>query len=243
MDISGLVRDADKVRDAIAEVKIGNAYSAVAKKSVKVYFPKYWLEGNLGSIDSKITVFAFISFVVDDKYFSHLDAIAMISLNPLDVSVVKIEDVEYYQLSYMPGETIADSITLVKDGKNVFETFNEFLSKSKVPWYMGYTHTCGVFSTALKHAGYNTRTDRAIESFMTANRARDPKNGSKLFRYSVKSQEELETVSPVLLPLTSVSGATSASSRLAGSNMKEGIVESIIDPTTTLSSNDKIMFL
>lgn len=243
MDISSLVRNKDEVLSSISEVKTGNNYSIVAKKKIDVLFPKYWIESELGSFDAKVNVFAMVAFVVEDKFYSHLDVLAYITLNPLDSSSVKIEDIEYFKLTYQPGETITDSTTLVKDGLSVARAFNEFLSKSKVPWYMGYADVCSIFYTSELHAGYNTKTDKAIESFMTANRSRNPKKPSQLFRYSIKTQEELETVRPVMLPLTSVSGATSASSRLAGSYMKDGIVESVVNPTYTLEESDKLLFL
>lgn len=241
MEISNLKSDPEKVRSALAEVRLGNNYSLVAKEEVKVCFPKIWLESDMGNIDSKISVFAMVGLIVDSS-FCYIDALAFINLNPLDVSIVKIEDIEYYILTYQKGQTITDSTTLVRDGLNTSKAFNEFLAKAKTPWYIGYVGICNLFRTSQLHAGYNTKTDRSIHSFMTGNRSRDPSNSGKLFRYTLKSQEDVYK-QPVMLPLTSVSGATSATSRLAGSNMKEGIVESIVNPTTTLEDTDKVLFL
>lgn len=243
MDISTLVRDKDKVFDALSEVKVGNNYTLVAKQKLDVYFPKYWLESELGSFESKVNVIGFIAIVLDDKYFSHIDVLSYITFNPYDSSSVKIEDVEYFKLSYLPGETMVDNTTLVKDGVTSARAFNEFMSKSKIPWYLRYVDVCTMFYTSELHAGYNTKTDKAIESFMTANRSRDPSDPSKLFRYSIKSQDDLMNASPIMLPLTSISVASNTTSRFAGSYMKKGIVESTINPTETLEDTDKLLFL
>lgn len=243
MDISKLSRDKNKVLDAIAEVKMGNNYAMIAKKKIDIVFPKYWLESAMGSFDLKVNVFAMVAIIVEEQYFSHIDALTSISFNPIDSSSVKIEDIEYFKLSYQPGETITDSTTLVKDGLTAARAFDEFLSKSKIPWYLRYQDICLAFQTSQLHAGYNTRTDKSIESFMTGNRSRDPKNTAKLYRYTLKSQDDLDKTRPVMLPLTSVSGATSTSSRMAGSYMKDGIVESVVNQTTTLEDSDRLLFL
>lgn len=243
MDVSQLKRDKSKILAATKIVKVGDDRSLIANGNVKVYLPKHWTEGNLGSIDDKFNTLAMICFVVDDKYYSSLEALAKISLNTYDVSTVRIEDIEYYELSYQKGETIADSLLLVQDKNIVYEVFNEIIAKGKMPFYIGYVSALTLFDTSPLHAGYNTGTDIAIESLMSANRARDPKTPSKLYRYTLENQQDLFTKVPSMLPLTSVSGATNTSTRIMGSRMKEGILESIIDPSTTIESGEKIQFL
>lgn len=243
MEVSQLKRDRKKILDAVRQVKVGDDVSLVAAKEVKVYLPKHWTESNLGSIDEKFNSLCVICFVVEGKFFAHLEALTKISLNPYDISTVKIEDVEYYELSYQKGETICDSLTLVQDKNIVYEVFNEKLAKAKMPFYFRYADVLTIFDTSQLHAGYNTGTDFAIESLMSANRARDEKNPNKLFRYTLQKQEDLDTMTPVMLGLTSVSGATNASSRIMGNYMKDGLVESIIDPTSVIEEGDKVLFL
>lgn len=243
MDILSLVRNPDKVYTALKEIEIGDKTSIVANGNVKVVFPKYWVESDLGTMDTNVTVLAFVCFVVDDKYFSYIDAITKITLNAYDVSSVKIGDIDYLQLSYEKGETIADSITLVKDGNNSYLVFNEFMTRGRIPWYINYNGVLNAFDTSMLHAGFNTQSDKSVESMMSANRARDPDNPSLIFRHSVKTQEEFDTKVPVWLPLTSVEGTTSALARLGGNYMKEGITESVVSPTDQLNDSDSLVFL
>lgn len=231
MDYSGLKHDPERVKKAWhADKKDG---TIVALEPCKIYFPKHWVEGGLGHIDDRFNVLAMFGVVVDGSY-AVSDAAAIMPLTPDEVNTVKIDDGDYYELSWDKGGVICPNRFLVKEAGIAYEIFLEFISKGKTPWYMGVERLAQIFRTSKLHAGADLSADPSILSNFTAFRCRDTKNPKKYFREAIQTQADLNTTRPQINSLNSVAGnATNTTAKLLGANLAEGAVSAVINQSQT----------
>lgn len=242
MDIKKLKHDPSKIHSNWVETVDGEGNSLIATRGgCKIYFPKHYTEGKLGSIDTNFNVIAIFCVVVDDKYYSVSDAIAEMTLSPDEVNVVKVDDAEYYELVFEDGSVITINSMLVVDNQKVYQVFDEFLAKGKTPWYISYTMLLQIFKTARIHAGVNLGVDAAVLSMMTASRGRQQSDKSKYYRNQLATQRDLDEIRPAMLPLTSVASATNTTSKIMGSYLTAGIVSSLVSPSTQTENIEQLL--
>lgn len=231
MDYANLKHNPEAVRKAWYADKKDK--TIVALEPCTICFPKHWMDSGLGSIDDRYNVMAMFAVIVGDNY-SVSDAMAKMPLTPDSVNTVKIDDVDYYELSWEKGGVITPNRFLVVDNGNAYQCFLEFISKGKTPWYFSVVHLANIFRTSELHAGANLQADPAIMSNFTAFRCRDMKDSKRYFRETIKDQSQLVTERPQINSLTSVAGnATNTTAKLLGANLAEGAVSAIISPSVT----------
>lgn len=238
MDVSTLIRDPERV--AKAWISPPETKTIIAKKPCKIYFPKHYMDGKLGSIDDRFNVMGVFGITIEDKYYCASDALAIMPLTPDSINVVKIDDSEYYVLSFDEGSVICPNRSLVKDKTLMYEVSNEFVAKGKTPWYFNKSMMSNIFKTDSIHGGIRMGDDRSIISITAAFRARNPKDRSQPFRYAVKTQKEFDETMPDYLALNSVAATVSnTATKLVGGYLTEGIVSALVEPSTTVESAEK----
>lgn len=240
MDVSKLKRDPKKCLEAWSTPK--DSKSIIAKKNVKIYFPKHYMTGPLGNIDDKFNTIAVFGIVVDDTYYCASDAPAKMSLTPDSVNVVKINDSDYYELSWEKGSIITENRFLVINKGLMSEISNEFIEKGKTPWYVNQWYIANLFKHDQLFGGVKIAENDTLISLTAAFRARHPDDRSKSFRNVVKDQKEFDTVMPIMTPLNSVAASASNTlTRLNGGYMTEGMVGAIVDPSDKLETVESLL--
>lgn len=238
MDVSKYIRDPAKVKAAIIDNT--KAHALIAKKPVRIYFPKHYLSGRLGSIEANVRVVAIYAIVVEDKYYAVSNITAKIPLTPDRLSVVKIEDSPYYELSWDEGSIISPNTRLVKDPDLAYFVNNEFVDKGNTPWYMSPLDLNAITNSFKKHAGVDLGVSLTQLGIQTAARMRLSTDLSKYAREIFKSRDDLLNGSMELIPLNSVGdGTTNAMSRMLGGYASEGLVSSLVNESDSVESIER----
>jgi hypothetical protein len=227
MDPRTLKRDPAKIKSAI-EVK-GDIIKAT--KPIKIYIPARFKEKGLAVISNTVSIVGVFAYVVEDKYYAVSKALAMITITPDITNSVMIGDDEYMEFQFEAGATITPNKQLVQQGNIPYLIFDEFVSKGKSPWYIGYIDEAELMDTAKHHAGFNPGTDHAVLEMIVAVRARQVKDKYKYFRHVLKSPGDVEAPK-AMIPLKSVQyGATNTTARLVGSYFDEGLTSALVNPS------------
>lgn len=240
MEIDNLVRDADKVKKTLVEMN----GRLITKTGCVIHMPKHYASGLLGTIEANIHALGLWAMIVDDKYYAVNNVAGKITLTPDTVNIISVDETDYLELTFLPGSTIIDEINLLQDGPFMFNIYDEIIAKGKTPWYMDYDDLASIFDTAIHHGGVNLKAPRSILEMMTASRGRNPKDRSKYFRNSIKTQQEYKSKTPDIIPLRSVAyGATNTTSRLLGSHLNEGLTSALVNQSENNESVEDLLMM
>lgn len=231
MDTSHLIRDRKKVLAAIASEADGKI--AISKGEVKIYFPKHYLNGKLGYIDSNFHVTGIFAMVVDDKYYGVSVTNAVMSLTPTGINVVKIDGDEYYELYFPPGSVICPDLDLVKDNQLVYQINHDIINLGKTPWQLDIDLLCRIWDTAKLFSDVDLQASSSVLEIKIASRARDPDNLMHYRKEDFKTRKDVETLPVTFVAQRAVAfTTTNATARLLGANLKDGIMAEIVNPST-----------
>lgn len=229
MDISGFVRDAPRIHANLREMP---DESLVTIKGCKIYIPARFTERNLASVGIETHIVAIFAIVVEDKYYASNIANAMIKIEPTTTNKVSINGDEYLEFVFEPGSTVTKSLQLVKVNTLVYRIYDEFFAKGRVPWYLGYKELAKIFDTSKHHAGANIGSSHEVTELLVSMVARSRDDKTVYYRQVAKSEDDLVTNPPVIVPLKSVVySATNTLNKLAGSYMQDGIVSALVSPS------------
>lgn len=239
MKSSQFIRDAARVHKALEETEDG---SIVCIKPVKMYIPARFPQRDLATFAEEITLTGICAITLDDKYYMSAMICAPIRTEPSLNSSVIIDDVEYIELHYEPGDRVICSLDLVMIDNLLYRIYDELLAKGRVPWYISYEDLGNLFTTSLKHAGVQIGATPAVLEIIASTIARDPADLRRYYRQVVQTVEEIRDNPPVIIPLRNVSyGATSTIAKLSGSRFDDGMTSAIVNPGETVERTERIL--
>lgn len=228
MNIKNLVRDADKVREALQELDDGRV---VARQECSIYIPTRFSQRGLAETGVENYIAGICAIVVGDQFYSVMSVCAMLRIEPTQVLKVKIQGVEYFEFKFVKGSTVITSTDLVKIDTLVYRIYDEVISKGRVPWYMNYDDLGKIFDTAKLHAGANIGQNSEVTELIVSMISRDSKDKTKYYRTVVQDQEYVKTNPPAIVPLRSVIyAATNTTNKLAGSYFATSVVSALVSP-------------
>ena len=227
MDVSKLIRDPSKVKEALKEVDD----TLIATKPMKIYFPEHYFNFELAAVDSSIKICAINGMVVDN-YYAVNKACALMQTEPSSTSKVEIDHMKYMEYSYEKGSKVMANLNLVKMSTLVYRIYVDVIAKGKVPWYLNYSDIITLFDTSILHAGANLRTNAALLSLIAVAVSRQNKDKTKFFRFEPSLQEGKRTMRPSFVPLNSVAyQTTNTTSKLLGAYFNEGLTSALTYPS------------
>lgn len=230
MDVSKLIRDPARVHKALQVTPDGKL---VAKQEVKLYIPSRFTEHYLAEIGSTVYIAAIYGMVVEGTYFASSTVNAMMEITPSSMVTILVDGDEYLEFTFDAGAVITPSLKLVKNKPFVFQIYDEFFAKGRVPWYLGYLQMGRIFDTAKKHAGANIGGSHEITELLNSIVARSAKDRHLYYRSTVKSLDDLVKNPPAYIPMRSVQyAATNTLNKLAGSYFNEGVVSALVTPSS-----------
>lgn len=234
MDITGLKHNPAACAKAWHEPK--DSTLIIAKESCKVYFPKHYIGSDLGYIDDKFNVIGIFGVVVGNNYCAS-NALAIMPFTPAAVNLVRIDEGQYYELSWEKGDIICPNRNLVKAVSNLAKVYAEAVEKGKTAWYIRKEQMINLFDTDNFHTGGNVGDNRSQHALITAFRAKDPRDRSVPFRLAYTTQKEFDEAEPDYVALNSVAASrTNTMTKLTSGYLPVGVVGAIVEPTKTVES-------
>ena len=225
MDISNLTRDPVSVKKDLVTHKDG---TVSAKKDCTITIPLLWEEKDLFLRGDSVLITAICPIIIDDKY-AVLSVMSRIVTDPVTISTVTINDMDYVLLYYDVGDRILARHEVVKDDGLPYKIFDTIIDKGKVPWYLSYEDLGKLFDTSKSYSGLGINVDHAIFEMVASLIARDKNDRSKFYRHAVNKSLKSE---PTFIPMRSVQyGASNTTAKLIGAYWSEGLTSALVHPS------------
>lgn len=227
MDVKALLREPNVVLNNFKT--IGDKW--VAKKKCKIYFPVHFEEKSLAEIGDTYHVLGIVGIVVEGTY-AVLSVNAMIGFTPSETTTVDIDGEQYYEMGFDAGSVVIDNLNVVEKDTLPYFIYDLFISKGRIPWYIGYMDMCKLFDTAKSYSGANVGNRPEVIQLMVSIISRYKRDRNIYYREIINDRGGLVD-ELVFIPIKSVEyGATNEINKLGGSNFQIGVVSSLIHPST-----------
>lgn len=231
-------RDAQVVHAALKELPGGRV---VATKQLTITFPVRFRDIKLAQIGKISFVYGLFAIMVGDRY-ALCNINGYVELGSATISINNVGEVEYYEFTYEPGDTVIVTTSVVARSNLIFTAIDEFVFKGKVPWYVDYDDMGTIFDTANSYAGSRAKMLPAMIEFFAAYIARKKNEREKFIREGAKTREDFAIESISWVPLRSVFySAPGTVNKLAGAYFQDGIVSALVNPSSQVESVESIL--
>ncbi len=223
-------RDAKAALSYLTENAAGQV---ITKKKCKIQIPQRFIDVGLGEIGINTYSYGFFPIIFDTNEYAVINVCAMVSLNPIKLTNIVVDDIDYYQFSFDAGQVVINTTHLLRKETLMYNVFDEFIFKGKLPWFAQYEDVAKLFDTAKHHAGSKVSDNLEVIEFIASMVTRSKEDRTKYIRtvaqkYSDTSLEKIEFV-----PLKSVFySVNSTLNKIAGSYMSDGITSALVNPTS-----------
>lgn len=229
MDPNQLIRSAEHIHSCLSELPDGRV---VAVREVKIYSPYNYLDNKLVTIGQETWILGIFGITTEDKYLGVSLLNTMVPISPSITNRVKIDGDEYFEFIFNPGDSVFPATTLVKSDSLIYKIYDTFLAKGQIPWYIGYSELGRLFESAKEFAGANVGSQRETLELIASILARDPKDRTKYYRQTVKTEADVNAIVPAFVGLKSIQySSTNAISKLGGSYFQVGVTSALISPS------------
>ncbi|MNP88992.1 hypothetical protein D3C85_13860 [compost metagenome] len=236
---SKFIRDAARIHKAIERTAEG---SFMALKPVKVYIPARFPQRDLAVFEDEITFVGICAIVLDDTYYAASRICAPIRSEPSLVNTAVIDEVEYIEMHYEPGDRVIASEELVMIDNLLYRIYDEIIAKGRVPWYLSYNELGGIFDSSYKHAGVRIGKTPTVMEIISTAIARDDSDLRRYYRQVVETYEDISLSPPTIIPLRNISyGATNTIAKITGSRADEGMTSAIVNPGDRVERTERIL--
>lgn len=237
MDFKKLTRDPAFIVSNLKEV--GN--QRITTKDLKIYFPSRFAERSLAEIGHDNYVIGYIALVMGDK-FCTLNIPAMIQFNPTIVNEIEINDTDYYEFIFNAGDVVILNTDIVQRDTLIYYILAETFSKGNIPEYLGFYELAAIFDNAEKYAGTSVVSQRKVIELWLSILARNPDKLIQYYGETIQSEKDIVTRPPVIVGMREVSLIASGTlNRVAGSYMYDGIISSILNPSTEVGLLEQVV--
>lgn len=147
----------------------------------------------------------------------------IIDVDPSDVRTETDGDKKYTILELHRGDRIMCTSGVVKDNKLHYAMWKEFISGGKMPEFLGYDSTAGLFDDCKKITGKGISVNHAVIEIVYAHIFRDRDDLTKLYRLTPMIKP------PVSIKLNQPAYATNSThARVIGSYVEQGMNSALI---------------
>jgi hypothetical protein len=196
----------------------------------------------LGGLGVNNFVYGYFALILEDGTYSVMNMVGMLNVNPSMVTKVIVQDTEYYELHFEPGQVMIETLDIVKRETMIFYVIKELILMGNVPWYSEYEDVAKIFLTAKEYAGSNVGKSPEVVEFLTSLIARPKGNREILLRQVLKDYDGANKKKIEYIPLRSVFYAIDSTlNRLAGSYFKQGLVSALVKPVDRVEKIERIL--
>jgi hypothetical protein len=237
MKISQLKRDPDYIKKHLVETKDGKL---VVLKDSTIIVPARFLNKGLSIKKEQVYIIGMYALIMGDRYaVSNVNA--MININPIRTTIIKINDVDHYEFAFNNGSVMIKDLNTIRDDNIIYNIFDEFISNGNVPWYFDYEDMGRIFATAKEYADMRIGDNTEVIQLLVSVLSRDNSERLKYYRHNLKKYSDLE-VRPTFVPLESVMYvATNTLNKLTGSYFSEGVMSALVNPSEKVERLEELL--
>lgn len=163
MDITKLKRNPAVVVAALKELPDG---SIATTKACKIHVPETFRSKQLLTMGRDTLSMGFFSVILDSGEYGVYTIPSMIPLNPAETVTTTIDEREYYEFRFQPGQVVIKSTDLVKDNILLYYLVEEITARGRIPWYYTYEDLGEFFNLMLKYTGSNLVLTPAVGKWL-----------------------------------------------------------------------------
>ena len=196
---------------------------SVASNTIDVYVPEMYAERSLYHNDEYVTVLGLLKIVVNKKINVTLMMTTMLTMIPSFITKETVDDYPYIVLHFNRGDLFIRNTELIRDSSVMFNIFNTFINLGRIPPFINYSQIQHIFDNDKLLVGLNFGINHSTYEVVFAHMYRDTKDPFKFYRYT-----QMKTP-PKIVSMNQIShGPISASSRMIGGYMNDGVVSALV---------------
>jgi hypothetical protein len=214
----------------------------LTKENCKIQVPYRYSERGLGEVGVETRIYGCFPVIFENGEYTLCNVTAVMFINPFKTSVVEIDEVEYHQFEFRAGDVVIKNTEVVRDDLLMYNIFDEFIFKGKIPWYMGYEDVGKLFDTAKSHGGSDVAGNYEVIELIASMVTRSKNDRSKYIRSVTKSYADTVSSNIDFVPLSSIFySVNSTVNKIAGSYFSDGVVSALVTPTTKVDKIESIL--
>lgn len=234
-----LIRDAALVMSNLVKNKTGQI---LTKTPCRIQVPVRFSEVGLGEIGINTYTYGLFPIILESGHYAVLNVNAIVQLNPQRLSIVTIDEVDYHEFYFDSGDVVIKASDLLKREALLYNVFDEFIFKGKIPWYVDYEDLGKLFDTAKYHAGSNVAQNLEVIEFIASMVSRSKEDRTKYIRTIGESYKDFSLDKIDYVALKSVFySVNSTVNKLAGSYFNDGVTSALVVPSTQVEKIEKIL--
>ena len=225
-----------------ATLKENQAGQVLTKVPCKIQVPVRFSEIGLGQIGIDTFTYGLLAIILETGEYAVLNVNALLQLDPYKQSIVTIDEVDYHEFYFDAGSVVIKTTDLVKNEALLFNVFDEFIFKGKVPWYTEYEDLGKLFDTAAYHAGSRVAQNPEVIEFIASMVSRSKDDRTKYIRETARGLADFTLSNIDYVPLKSVFYAVKSTvNKLTGSYFADGVTSALVSPTTQIDKIERIL--
>ena len=218
------------------------AGQVLTKKACRIQIPARFTEIGLGEIGINTFSYGFFPIIFDTDEYCVLNVCAMVELVPYKLLIVNIDEVDYYEFHFDAGQVVIKTTDLVKKETLMYNVFDEFVFKGKLPWYAEYEDVGKLFDTAKYHADSNVSQNVEVIEFIASMISRSKEDRTKYIRLFADSYDDVKLEKVDFVPLKSVFYSVSSTlNKIAGSYFTDGVTSALVQKSEKAEKIERII--
>lgn len=227
---------------ALSYLKENDAGQILTKKNCKIQVPVRFSEVGLGEIGINTFAYGFFPVIFDTGEYAVFNVCALMELNPYKLTVVTIDEVDYHEFHFDAGQVVIKTTDLIKKETLMYNVFDEFIFKGKLPWYAEYSDVGKLFDTAKYHAGSNVSQNLEVVEFVASMISRSKNDRTTYIRAVAENYSDTSLDKVDFVPLKSVFySVNSTLNKLAGSYFNDGVTSALVNKSTQTEKIESII--
>lgn len=195
----------------------------VSADTIRVLVPAMYAERGLLTVERNTSTLGVVKVIINNKAYLTLMMTTMLEMSPSSTTDVTIDEYKYVALDFVRGDTFIVNSSIIKDAATMYQVFVTFVRLGKIPPFIQYKDIISLFDNSEKLCGLRFGVNHSNYEVLFSHMYRDAKDPFLAYRYT-KMEDD-----PVVVSLNKIShGPSSASARVIGSYMNEGMVSSLI---------------
>ena len=174
--------------------------------------PQRYLDKEFLIMDSKISVLAAFTIIINDTLIGGILIPTMIVMDPISIELENRDGEMYYVATFKKGSQFIANLDVVQVDRTGYDLWLEFVSLAHMPTFIDYNDTCFIFDDMKEFTGKAINTNHVILEIIMAHLHRDANDLTVPYRLTPMKQK------PAQITLRDIGhGTSSTHSRIIGS--------------------------
>ena len=213
----------------------------ITNANIMVLFPDRYINRKLVLMDNVISIVAIYAIVDENNNYCTVLAPIFQTMTPNLIRDVNVDGEPYKALYFDAGDVFIPNNKLIVRDSFIYDLFDEFFIKGKVPWFLNYEQLSNLFAESKKYANTNVGADSMAFEILTAIISRYNKDKKVYFR-TVVDKSNRNALTPTYVGLNNpYYSFDSTGAKLIGSRFGTGLIVGMVEPETKTSVTTDIL--